>query len=132
MNICQVKNVPQPPFSLSLTLSCTHTIRNHNCAPATPGDAVLSIASPLLDITPLGWPHRGQAMCATFPLLSFYLPFLSLHFSHAHEYLSSEECAMKDKPPGPITSAKYENLSSLTFSSSEWLDGFFLEVVLPS
>jgi hypothetical protein len=93
MNICQAKNVLQPPFSLSLALSCTHTTQNHDHMPATLGDARLSIASPSVDITPLGWLHRGQAMCATFPLSSLYLPFLSLCFSHAHKYLSSEECA---------------------------------------
>jgi hypothetical protein len=92
-NICQAKNVPQPPFSLSLASSHTHITRNHDCTPARLGDAALSITSSSVDIAPLGWLCRGQAMRATFPLLSLYLPFLSLHFSCTHKYLSSKECA---------------------------------------
>jgi hypothetical protein len=78
---------------LSFPRLVLYTQHDHDRAPATLGDAALSIASPSVDIAPLGWPCRGQAIHATFPLSSFYVPFLSLRFSRAHEYLSSEECA---------------------------------------
>jgi hypothetical protein len=54
-NICQAKNVLQPPFSLSFTSSHTHTTQNHDHAPAL-GDAVLFI---FRLISYHGWPHRG-------------------------------------------------------------------------
>jgi hypothetical protein len=66
-NICQVKNVLQPPFSLSLALSCTHTTQNHDCMP-TLGDAVLFIFWLILHH---GWLCRGLVsphsarVCAT-------------------------------------------------------------------